>query len=156
MEYNFAKEPILDGLDDEVSEHVEDLQVIIHGSLSPSQIMERKLNDEPLTEEEINQIQQNERQLEQLEKFHNEHYWFIEPITDVHRINYIIGHRGGDEFPGFKSSVNYEQLATEVLSELRAGNYKRGSGATYSLGEFEGSVSAYYKDKLPSGWLPKA
>lgn len=77
-----------------------------------------------------------------MDEFEREHYFFREPITDIQRVNYIVGHRGGDEFPSFQGSVNYEQLASEVLSQLRAGTYKRGSGATCSLDEFEENVMA--------------
>lgn len=88
-------------------------------------------------------------------EFERDHYFFTEDITDDHRIKYIVRHRGGDEFPGFKGPVNYDALAAEVLSKLKAGTYTRGSGAAYPLSEFETNVMAEFKGELKSGWLRK-
>lgn len=108
--------------------------------------------EDPLSYEETQVLQQHDQQWAE---FTNHHYFFEETISDAQRISYIVGHRGGDEFPGVTGAANYEELASGVLSQLRAGTYKRGSGAAYSLADFEKNVRGSNKGKLKSGWLRK-
>lgn len=156
MEYNFVAEPSADILTRMALTHQDQVDWANKAKKLNVPYLKMSKEDrghEPLTHEEINLLQKYDQKMTE---FTREHYFFKEVIADVQRINYILGHRGGDEFPGFQGSVNYEQLASEVLSQLRAGTYKRGSGATYSLDEFERNISTYYKGRLKSGWLRKA
>lgn len=150
MEYEFVSEPSLDNKTADAIRRERDLKLVessLGGLLRNS---EKEELNKFLTAEEIDLIEQHRQRMEEFKK---KHHFFEEPITDVHRINYIVGHRGGDEFPGFIGSVNYERLASEVLSKLRAGTYVRASGSPYHLAEFEENVKVNYKDKIRSGWV---
>lgn len=156
MAYEFVKEPYVDELTEMVLAHREK----INRDKVPSTFMELSIESPmhgdsssvPLSPGELTILEAHDRKMAEFER---EHYFFVETITDVHRIKYIVRHRGGDEFPGFKGSVDYDALATEVLSKLRAGTYTRGSGAAYPLSEFERNVMEEFKGELKSGWLRK-
>lgn len=155
MEYNFVTKPSVDTLTDKALNHRSQIDSANKAKESnmPYFIMSGDDSSrEPLTSDEIKLLQQHDQKMAE---FTRDYYFFEEVVTDAQRISYIVGHRGGDEFPSFKGSVNYEELASGVLSQLRLGTYSRGSGAAYSLAEFESNVTAAYEKELKSGWLRK-
>lgn len=152
MEYDFVNPPVVSAETKNALErrkHLESIKGTVWEKYPP---FEGGISNKPLTPEETKLLQQYD---EEQAEFDSRHYYFEESPTDDQRITYIIGHRGGDEFPGFKGSVSYEELASGVLSQLRAGTYKRGSGAAYSLAEFENNVRKAYEKELKFGWLRK-
>ncbi|MFJ2712934.1 hypothetical protein ACIOZM_18865 [Pseudomonas sp. NPDC087346] len=70
-------------------------------------------------------------------------------------IDYMEGQRGGVVFPTLGGNQFSQQKAADIISQMKAGSYKRGDGVLYSYDSFKAAYEEELKNRAVWKWVPK-